>query len=307
MKGDIDMTTALLDRILRLLIASIIILCLGISLITEAMAQEAKPAAPAAPATPAATAAPAVEEEKPTVDFTVSALSAYIWRGQQQTKDSLVIQPSATVGYKGFTANVWGNLDTKPYSTTSASYSSNWTETDLTLAYNKTIGPVTAGVGYIYYGLNAPYPGAPDPLDTSELFATLAGNVFLTPTFTVYKDIDHYHEWYFLFGISHTIEFNKMVGLKLAASGSYLLSEDAQTYPKYNGNAQPTSEKYSNFHDGVISATLPITPMKYLTIAPTVSWVFPLCDDASNEMKGRSKNGQQDSFLYGGINLTFAF
>ncbi len=301
MKGDIDMTTALLDRILRLLIASIIILSLGISLMTEAMAQEAKPAAPAAPATPA------VEEEKPAVDFTVAALSAYIWRGQQQTKDSLVIQPSMTVGYMGFTANIWGNLDTNPYSTTSATYSSNWTETDLTLAYNKAIGPVTAGVGYIYYGLNAPYPGAPDPLDTSELFATLAGNVLLTPTLTVYKDIDHYHEWYFLLGISHTIEFNKMVGLKLAASGSYLLSEDAQTYPKYNNNAQPTTEKYNNFHDGVLSATLPITPMKYLTIAPTVSWVFPLCDDASNEMKGRSKNGQQDNFLYGGINVSFAF
>jgi hypothetical protein len=292
------MTKALLDRILRLFIVSTIILCLGVSLITEAMAQEAKPAA---------TAVQAVEEEKPTVDFTVSALSAYIWRGQQQTKDSLVIQPSATVGYKGFTANVWGNLDTNPYSTTSASYSSNWTETDLTLAYNKAIGPVTAGVGYIYYGLNSPYPGAPDPLDTSELFVTLAGNVFLTPTFTVYKDIDHYHEWYFLLGISHTMEFSKMVSLKLAASGSYLLSEDAATYPKYNSNAQPTTDKYSNFHDGVISATLPITPMKYLTIAPTVSWVFPLGDDAKNEMKGRSKNGQEDNFFYGGINVTFAF
>jgi len=295
------MTTALLDRILRLLIASIIILFFGVSLITEAMAQEAKPAAPATPATPA------VEEEKPTVDFTVAALSAYIWRGQQQTKDSLVLQPSATVGYMGFTANLWGNLDTKPYSTTSASYASTWTETDLTLAYSKAFGTVTAGAGYIYYGLNAPYPGAPDPLDTSELFATLAGNVLLTPTLTIYKDIDHYHEWYFLLGVSHTIEFNKMVSLKLAASGSYLLSDDASTYPKYNGNAQPTTDKYSNFHDGVLSATLPITPMKYLTIAPTVSWVFPLCDDASNEMKGRSKNGQQDNFLYGGINVSFAF
>ena len=246
-------------------------------------------------------------EEKPTADFTVSALSAYIWRGQQQTKDSIVIQPSATVGYKGFTANLWGNLDTNPYSTTDASYSSSWTETDLTLSYSKAFGPVTGGIGYIYYGLNAPYPGAPDPLDTSELFATLAGNVFLSPTFTVYKDIDHYHEWYFLLGISHTIEFNKMVGLKLAGSVSYLLSDDASTYPKYNDNAQPTTDKYSNFHDGVISATLPITPMKYLTIAPTVSWVFPLGDDAKNEMKGRSKNGQQDNFFYGGINVSFAF
>ena len=44
--------------------------------------------------------------------------------------------------------------------------------------------------------------------------------MLLTPTLTVYKDIDHYHEWYFLLGFSHTIEFNKMVGLKLAGSGA---------------------------------------------------------------------------------------
>ena len=187
------MTKALLDRILRLVIASFIILGIGTSLLTEAMAQEAKQEAK-----PAAPAVPVIEEEKPTTDFTVSALSAYIWRGQQQTKDSMVIQPSATVGYKGFTANLWGNLDTNPYSTTDASYSSSWTETDLTLSYSKAFGPVTGGIGYIYYGLNAPYPGAPDPLDTSELFATLAGNVLLSPTFTIYKDIDHYHQWYFL-------------------------------------------------------------------------------------------------------------
>jgi len=35
--------------------------------------------------------------------------------------------------------------------------------------------------------------------------------------------------------------------------------------------------------------------------------VFPLSDDAKNEMKGRSKNGQQENYFYGGINLSFAF
>ena len=190
------MTKALLDRILRLVIASFIILGIGTSLLTEAMAQEAKQ--------PAAPAAPVVEEEKPTTDFTVSALSAYIWRGQQQTKDSMVIQPSATVGYKGFTANLWGNLDTNPYSTTDASYSSTWTETDLTLSYSKAFGPVTAGLGYIYYGLNAPNAGAADPLDSQELFISLAGNVLLTPTLTIYKEIDHYHQMVFpLRGVPH--------------------------------------------------------------------------------------------------------
>jgi len=295
MKGELDMTKALLDRILRLLVASTIILVIGLSLITESIAQDAKPAEPAA------------AEEKPTADFTVSALSAYIWRGQQQTRDSMVIQPSATVGYKGFTANLWGNLDTNPYSTTDASYSSTWTETDLTLSYSRAFGPVTAGLGYIYYALNAPNAGAADPLDSQELFVSLAGNVLLTPTLTIYKEIDHYHQTYFLFGVSHTFELTKMIGLKLAGSLSYLLSDDASTYPKYDDNALPTTDKFNNFHDGVISATLPITPWKYVTIAPTVSWVFPLSDDAKNEMKGRSKSGQDDNFFYGGINVSFAF
>jgi len=295
MKGDFDMTKALLDRILRLVVASAIVLVIGVSLLTEAMAQEAKPAAPAA------------VEEKPTADFTVSALSAYIWRGQQQTKDSIVIQPSSTVGYKVCTANLWGNLDTNPYSTTDASYSSTWTETDLTLSYSKAFGPVTAGLGYIYYSLNAPNAGAADPLDSQELFISLAGNVLLTPTLTVYKEIDHYHQWYFLFGVSHTFELTKMIGLKLAGSVSYLLSDDASTYPKYDDNALPTTDKFSNFHDGVISATFPLTPYKYVTIAPKVSWVFPLSDDAKNEMKGRSKNGQDENYFYGGINVSFAF
>ena len=78
------MMRALLDRILRLVIASAIVMVIGVSLLTEAMAQETKPAAPAA------------VEEKPTADFTVSALSAYIWRGQQLQRDSMVIQPSVT-------------------------------------------------------------------------------------------------------------------------------------------------------------------------------------------------------------------
>ena len=55
------------------------------------------------------------EEEKPTADFSVSALTKYVWRGQELSRDSIVLQPSLTVGYKGFSANLWGNLDTKPY------------------------------------------------------------------------------------------------------------------------------------------------------------------------------------------------
>ena len=52
------------------------------------------------------------EEEAPSADLSVSLSSKYVWRGYELSKDSVVIQPSLTVGYKGFAANFWGNLDT---------------------------------------------------------------------------------------------------------------------------------------------------------------------------------------------------
>ena len=303
MKGYIFVRNAFLSAIVTLFLLTV-----GV---TSILAEDQKPAAATpAPATEAAApAAPA--EDKPTGSLAISGLSKYVWRGYENTKNSVVVQPSLTVGYKGFSANIWGNLDTKPYSTTNSSYSSAWTETDLTLSYTKTFGILNAGLGYIYYGLGAPNAGAAKPLDSQEIFVTLGLNTLLTPTLTAYKEIDHYHQYYFLLGISHTFEFNKTVSLQLGASVSYLLSDDASTYPKYNDNYQPTSDKFSNFHDGVLTASLPINVAKYLTVAPTVSYSLPLSDDAKDEIKARGKltnPGDNDSsYLYGGLTVTLSF
>ncbi|HUH64817.1 MAG TPA: hypothetical protein VLZ07_00160 [Syntrophales bacterium] len=307
-----------LPHIFLILIATLLLLLVGVGSI---LADEQKPAAAiTAPAAPPDQAAPT--EEKPTGSVAVSGLSKYVWRGYEMTKNSIVVQPSFTVGYKGFSANIWGNLDTSPYSTTNASYSSTWTETDLTLSYTKTLGILNAGLGYIYYGLQAPNAGAAKPLDAEEIFVTLGLNIPLTPTLTVYKEIDHYHQYYFLLGVSHTFEFNKIVSLQLSASASYLLSDYADStlynvnpsyggYPKFNDNLQATNDKFSNFHDGVITASLPISVAKYLTVAPTISYSFPLSDDAKNEIKARGKltnlADNDSSFLYGGLTVTMSF
>lgn len=94
------------------------------------------------------------EEDKPTANLAVGALSKYVWRGFEYSKDSLVIQPSMTLAYKGFSANAWGNEDTKVYvQGAEGAGSNNWTETDLTLAYDRNVGPVGLTAGYIYYGV----------------------------------------------------------------------------------------------------------------------------------------------------------
>jgi hypothetical protein len=253
------------------------------------------------------------QEEKPTGNVTISALSQYIWRGYELSRNSIVIQPAMTIGYKGFSANFWGNLDTKPYSAGNAEYPGAWNETDFTLSYSKSLGMVTLGGGYIYYSQASLNRDAPDRNDAQDLFASVALDTLLTPTLTVYKEIDHYRNWYFTLGISHGFELSKMISLNLAATAGYLLSTDADTYPRFDGAAAATTEKFSNFHDGTLAASLPIKITDAITLTPMVSYIFPLSGDAKDEMKGLGMKGaataaeRDSSFLVGGLSVAYSF
>jgi len=307
------------------IVIAILLLVLIVFSFTPIAIAEEKSAADTSIASETAKAAAATTEEKPTGDFTVAAMSKYVWRGYELSRNSIVVQPSATIGYKGFTANIWGNLDTNPYfsGTGDKSYSSTWNETDLTLSYTKNLGLFNLGAGYIYYSLGSLNKDAPDRADMQEIFATTSLNSLLSPTLTAYKEIDHYRNWYFLLGVSHIFEFNKMVSMKLAASASYLLSTYADAtlfnagagyggYPEFDSNCQATNDKFSNFHDGNVTISLPIKATGYITITPIISYVFPLSKDAKNEMKGSGMKGsspddRDSSFIYGGLAASFSF
>jgi len=243
---------------------------------------------------------PAGAEGEASADFTVATLSQYIWRGQELSRDSIVIQPSATVSHSGFSANLWGNLDTDPYFQVLGESGTKWNETDFTLAYGKDFGRWSLEGGWIYYGLEAFD-------DTQEFYLSLGFDVLLAPSLTVYRDFDSYEHWYILLGLSHAFQFTEAVSLELAASGSYLLSENADVYPNIGPSRVPTTDKFSNFHDGVVSASLPIAVSGSITITPTVSYVFPLSEEASDEMKWRSFDGDTNTFVYGGVMVSLAF
>lgn len=195
------------------------------------------------------------DEEAPSADLSVAFLSAYIWRGQELSRDSLVIQPSMTVSYKDFSANLWGNLDTDPYTATEDDTKSNWNETDFTLSYGKKFGMLSTELGWIYYGLDSAE-------DSQEFYLNLGVDTMLSPTFTIYKDTARAPHWYFLLGISHAFELSEATALELAGSVSYLKSDDADEY-QYNDQLMATGDKFDNFHDGVISVSLPISVAKY--------------------------------------------
>jgi uncharacterized protein (TIGR02001 family) len=200
------------------------------------------------------------EEEAPSAEASVAFLSKYVWRGFELSDDSIVIQPSMSVGYKGFGMNLWGNLDTDFYATET----NKWNETDLTLSYDGAYEKLGYGVGWILYALDGAH-------DTQEIYGTLSYDVLLAPTFTFYYDIDDFAGgWYANLAFGHTFMIAEKYGLDLGLSFGYLDNNDG----------------YAEFHDGLLSASMSFPIGEYIAITPEIYWSFPLTSEAGDQIQG---------------------
>jgi len=229
-----------------------------------------------------AAGAPAVmaEEEVPSADASVSFLSQYIWRGYELSKDSIVIQPSLSVGYKGFGANLWANLDTELYGTDTQ----KWNETDYTLSYDGAYEKLGYGVGWIYYALDSTD-------DTQEWYGTLSYDVITAPSFTIYYDTDSFAgAWYANLAFGHSFMIGEKYSLDLGLSFGYLDDNDG----------------YAEFHDGNLSAAMSFPVGEYIAITPEIYWSFPLTSEAGDNIKDASFS-DDDNFVYGGVSVSFSF
>lgn len=240
----------------------------------------------------AASGVRAEEEAAPSASVDIAFLSQYIWRGFELSKDSLVIQPSVTVGYMGFSFNLWGNLDTDFYGDDRSE--AIWNETDMTLGYDTTVGPVNLGVGYIYYAL--------DGIDDSqELYASFGLDVLLSPTLTVYREIAHLPAWYLNLSLSHSFDLPRDITLDLGASAGYYFSDDDDFSEAGNPN-----EKYRSLHDGLLSVGLTIPVGKYMTCAPMVAYSFPLSGKA-DDLLTEASFSNDSNYFYGGVTFSLTF
>jgi hypothetical protein len=222
-----------------------------------------------------------------TANMNVSFYSQYIWRGIELSKDSLVIFPTLTLGYKGFSVNLWADLDTNfanPLPGESENFSLQ--ETDLTVSYSNTLKPLKTNFtfGWIFYDTDG-FNGT-QPVDNQELFLTLAPELPLNPTFSVYAELQAATAWYFSLGLSHSFTFYKDWSFDVGGYGSYFYGKQ---------------EDYSGFNDANLSAGLKIPISKHMSLTPKVQYSFPLSSNASNRLKSLSFNGDHDQFFYGGV------
>jgi len=137
-------------------------------------------------------AASAQESSAVSLDAEVSWANNYTWRGLRIT-DGEVLQPSATLGFAGFSFNFWGNMDLTDLN--DAQYKFN--EIDLTGSYSRELEMVTVEIGLIYYT----FPNT-DYDSTFEIFGGLSFNLPLNPSVTVFQDFDLVEGTYVSAGVS---------------------------------------------------------------------------------------------------------
>jgi hypothetical protein len=251
-------------------------------------------------------AKPTADASKPTAAIDLGIFSQYIWRGFELSHNSVVIQPSVTLGYEGFSFNMWGNMDTDLKTRGSDAHTSRYTETDLTLSYAKAFGPVKLTGGYIYYALGGTPPaGSQDinasSLDSQEVFASVTLDTILSPTLSVYREIAHAPAWYVNFGISHSQPIYEKITLDLGASAGYYYSDN-------NGMVEVNDPdtKYRALHNGLVSAGFTIPFGEYFSVKPLIAYSFPLSSKADDFIKASSIS-DHSNFVYGGITLSMAF
>jgi len=230
------------------------------------------------------------EENGLEIGATADVFSQYIWRGQN-VLDNWVLQPGASIGYKGLTGSIWGNMDLAGETVGSGSLS----EVDFTLDYsNKVPGldVLAYSLGVIHYD----YVNTSSPA-TSEVYGGLNLGVPLSPAVRWYYDFEQIDGSYIQFSIGHTIEKvhkwadNCYCDLQLGASVGY--GSDS-----YNRGYFGVDE--GAFNDLTLTAGLPICLGK-LTIKPNLGYSMMLDKDIRTGAAPHADN------FWGGVSLAYSF
>ena len=227
-----------------------------------------------------------------TMDFT----SHYMFRGVAVVDDP-VLQPAASVSYKGFSFDFWGNWDLTGDTVDGAEFN----EFDFIWGYSTDLGfldfgnesvfedimeKVNVGSGYTFYLL----PNWDDSSgidDTShEWYLNVGLDTILQPYYNVYWDFDQGDGWYHEWGIGHTFDLEPVsvdVGMKMGLNVEQWGMDTSLTALDFGTSVTIPMDKLTK-----------IELLKYVTVVPHMNFSLPL-------------DGQYEEEIYGGVAATIAF
>lgn len=248
----------------------------------------------------------AAEDGGATGTLAFGGFNRYIFRGYRLGGAGLVLQPSLSAAYKGFSLTFWGNIDTNEQSTPNfvpdRPGKKSFNETDITLSYVRAVGKFNLTAGLIYYGTKY-------TAETEELFVGAGLSVPGNPTLTVYQDIDAYPGTYFLFTAAQSFPLAGKLSLDLGGSAACMLGEGGY-WKTYDPTTEAyVGEKYRALHDGMVKAGLSYPLGGGAGLQVLAQYWFPLSKDSSRAYGDYSYNinGRLKSVLVFGVNLTYAF
>ncbi len=226
--------------------------------------------------------------------------SKYVWRGMVSNPDP-VLQPSVGVSLMGFGLGFWGNLDMSDAN----GLDGKLNEVDWTLGYGMNLPLVELNAGLTIYD----FPNS-DAARTTELSLGVAANVPLSPSLTIYRDLDEIEGTYWEAGIHHAVSLRPGTDLELSAG----LGLGSEGYVEgYFGPATalpgvpevPGGAHMTDYH---LTAGLPFHPIPLLTVTPRVTY-STLTGDVKDIVDGSGEaayHGESDVFFWG-VNAALSF
>ena len=234
-------------------------------------------------------ATPAQAKLTPTVDLEVAFNSKYVWRGIVVVND-WVAQPSFTAGIGGFSFNAWAD-----YMLTDENNRRNEIdEIDLTADYTFDLGKFSIPVGIIRYT----FPNS-DVGDTTELYAGVSYDWIVTPSVTIYKDVQESNGWYVLGALDYSLDLpkiNDMIGWSLGVGASIGYGSDDNN-DFYYGSDKGGFTDYSGY------ISLPFSIGEYFSVTPQVVFTGLVDGDIKDAMKPI----QDENNIYFGVVLGASF
>jgi len=223
------------------------------------------------------------------VTLTSDWLSKYIWRGQNIVHD-WVLQPSASVSYRGVTGTVWSSLDLMGDFVGTGQFH----EVDLVLDYTSKL-PGVEKLSYSVGAIHYEFPNT-DWHATNEVYGGLAAAVPLSPGVRWYYDFDQIDGSYIQLSLGHTLEKlhqwreDCYCNLQLGASLAYASA-------RYNDGYFGVDE--GAWNDLTLSAALPFCWGKW-TIKPLIAY-STMVDDEIRAATRKTDN------LWAGLSVTVNF
>lgn len=192
----------------------------------------------------------------------ISVMSKYIWRGIALNSDP-VLQPSATIGYDGFTFGVWTNMDLTDVNNDRAEFN----EVDYSLDYTLDFPllSVFAGIARYDYSIAGWEP-------TTEAYLGVESGFPGSPSLTVYQDVDKSDGTYLELGAGQSFPVVPFASLDLSA----MLGWGSEKHNRYNYDIPGMGAGFTNVS---ITAGLPVGIGEMVSVTPSLSFVAPLSSD----------------------------